>query len=699
MAIRTFQSNLTAGEIDPQLFGRIDLQAYYNGVQTAQNVLPIPQGGLKKRPGTRYMGTAEGDSEPRLELFSFSEDDEFLFIFTTMADGLKYKIRLQFYKDGSLVTNINASGNDYLDISLTIDNGIDPNLKQIDVAQSLNTMIVTYEDFYPFQIVRGATDADWTATDLSINNIPQYDFADASSPSPTSQIQSLAFTNITSGDQFTLTLNGVATDIITYGGSASPAEQAASETAIQTALQNHPLTGTSGVTVSYDTADTYDVTFAGESARNYNEITATAVIVADPLFDLASTITQAATSAEEDSWSAIRGYPRTCTFHEGRLWFGGSKSLPATVWGSNVFSFFDFYVGTGLDDEAVVFTLDTDQYNQVQAIYSNRSLQIFTTGSEFYIKNSPITPTNISAVPQTRLGSKRVRPVSLNGLTYFIQKSGKVLNSFLFLEAVQSNSSEPVSILSPHLMKDPVQMSVKRGDSTSDVNYIYLVNNDGTITVYCSVPSQDIDAFTRWEMDGSIVSAVVVNDKLHIAIQRDSEYLICVEDDTRNTDLGIYEDFSPGTSDTLTGLVHLEGDTVVVKADGAVQADEIVSSGQIEISREATTIEAGLEFTALIVTMPINIDLKSGSIIAKRKKIGRAMLQLFESNGVLVNGSGGPQFITDKTMGVNQFSAPEPQTGLRRIYIGGWSLEATLTITQDTPFNMQILSIGMEVAV
>jgi len=150
MALKTFQSNLTAGELDPQLMGRIDLQAYYNGLKTARNVLPIPQGGARKRPGTRYIGTAEGDSEPRLEVFSFSEAEEILLVYTTLPDGLKYKIRVQFYKDGAVISDINGSGNDYLDISLTIDDGIDPDLKLVDFAQSLNTIIVAYPDFYPF---------------------------------------------------------------------------------------------------------------------------------------------------------------------------------------------------------------------------------------------------------------------------------------------------------------------------------------------------------------------------------------------------------------------------------------------------------------------------------------------------------------------------------------------------------------------
>jgi len=694
MPITVFQSNMTAGEIDPQLFGRIDVQAYYNGLQTARNVLPIPQGGMKKRPGTRYLGTAEGDSEPRLELFSFSEDEEILLVFTTLADGLKFKIRVQFYKDGALITNINGSGNDYLDISLTIDDGIDPDLKIVDFAQSLNTIIVTYQDFYPFRIVRGTTDSDWTVSDLPLNNIPDFNFDDASSPSSTPQIQQLTFTNFTATDEFRLVLNTIATDIIIYN-----AVESTTAANIETALQAHPLTGASGVSVSSSGGGVYEVTFSGASARNYDEITAETVIVADPAFDLESVITQAAVTSDEPVWSNVRGYPRTVTFHEGRLYFGGSKDLPSSVWGSNVFDFFNFFLGSALDDEGIFFTLDTDQYNQIQSIYSNRSLQIFTTGSEFYVKDSPVTPTNLAAIPQTRLGSKRVRPVSLNGLTYFIQQNGKVLNSFLFLDSIQSNSSEPVSILSPHLIKNPIQMSVKRGSSTSDVNYIYLVNDDGTLTVYCTVPSQDIDSFTRWEMANNVVSAVVVSDKLHLCVEYNSSYYIVVEDDNLNTDLATFEDFSPSASDTLTGLSYLEGQEVVVKADGAVQDNKTVSSGEITIYREATTIEAGLEFLPTIQTMPLNIPLQSGPIAAKRKKIGRAMLQLFESNGVLTYSSGNPQFITDKTMAVNQFSSPEPQTGLRRIYIGGWSLEASLTITQATPFNMQVLSIGMEVYV
>jgi hypothetical protein len=126
-----------------------------------------------------------------------------------------------------------------------------------------------------------------------------------------------------------------------------------------------------------------------------------------------------------------------------------------------------------------------------------------------------------------------------------------------------------------------------------------------------------------------------------------------------------------------------------------VQSDEVVVGGEITIEREADTIEAGLEYLPIITTMPLNVNLQNGPNASSKKKIARVSLQLFESNGVIVNG----ERIADKTIGQDQFDAPEPQTGVVRMFILGWSLEADVTITQDTPMPMTILNLGMEVKI
>ena len=53
--ITQYQSSFTVGEIDPLLFGRVDLQQYGSALEKAQNVVVLPQGGFERRPGLRFM--------------------------------------------------------------------------------------------------------------------------------------------------------------------------------------------------------------------------------------------------------------------------------------------------------------------------------------------------------------------------------------------------------------------------------------------------------------------------------------------------------------------------------------------------------------------------------------------------------------------------------------------------------------------
>jgi hypothetical protein len=87
-------------------------------------------------------------------------------------------------------------------------------------------------------------------------------------------------------------------------------------------------------------------------------------------------------SGAENVWSVTRGWPRTCTFHTGRLWFGGSKSKVNSVWGSVAGDIYNFAVGTGADDDAIFDTIDTDVFNEINGIVSAGSLQVYTKSQE-----------------------------------------------------------------------------------------------------------------------------------------------------------------------------------------------------------------------------------------------------------------------------------------------------------------------------
>jgi len=745
MAIFNLQSNMNRGELDPRVVGRKDIDAYYNGVQLARNVLCTPQGGMRKRPGMAFLGAAIGDG--RIENFSFSTEQNYLVVFTDL--------RMQVYKDGQIVVAsraitgatqanpvvVTSTDHGFLDgqtvsiagvggmieinnRSFTVANAttntfelqgedgtghtayttggaasaevllVTPwtllQLADFDYIQSADTAIIVHPDVEPRTVAR-TSDADWEITSWGATNLPQFDFDDASSPTPVAEVQDITFTASGVGDRYKLGLEGLLTEeLIIASGTTTNADN------IRRGLQDVIQRGGSGVTVSFTGGTTYRITLGNEAAKDWKLITGTPILSEDVAFEISTVRIAAGTSRKEDVWSVTRGWPRTATFHEARLWLGGSKSRPSTIWGSRTNDFFNFDEGRGRADELVAATLDTDQVNAIQGIFSNRALQIFTTGGEFYSPESPITPENISVTPQTNLGSLRIRPVSIDGVTLFAQRSGKSVNQFQFVNEFQANQTRSISVLAPHLINTPVEMAVSKGSATTDANYVYILNSDGNLTVFNTLISEDVQGFTTWETDGGIQSVAVVDDTLYFLVKRTvntaTVYYVEREDDMLNTDAGVLTNV--GGSDTLTGLDHLESETIAIKADGSVQADEIVSGGQIVIGRTAQTIEAGFLYIPTIKTLPLNIQLGNGPNAYARKKIQRASLQLYESNGVIVN----DQRIADKTIGQDQFDAPIPRTGISRIYLPGWSLDATLEITQKTPMPMTVLAIGLEVA-
>lgn len=682
MTIWTAQTSFTRGELDPKLVGRNDLESFYKGAADLTNIVCIPQGGAEKRPGMEHLGDALNDG--RLENFSFNVEQNYLLVFSAL--------RMEIFKDGVLQTNINGSGNDYLVTTLTL-----VQIQEMDYIQSADTIIITQEDIEPQRIQR-TSDTTWTIIDVPLINVPQFDFNDGSSPTPTSEIQTVTFNGIEQGSTVQLALEGISTEEFAYEGNNSDMAES-----IREQLQSLPNTGATGVSVVYTSGSifgaVFTITLAGDSANDWRLITGIMVVGAvtgDEIINSARTQTGVARS--EDAWNSTRGWPRTATFHEGRLWFGGSKSLPSTIWGSNVNQPFNFNDGRARADESITATLATDQVNAVTGIISNRTLQVFTSGAEFYVPVSPITPENIAVKPQTNLGSKRVRPVVLEGTTLFIQRTGKAVFQFQFINDFQSNEARSVSILAPHLINNPSQMAVRRGASTSDANYVYFVNDDGLMTVFNSNAVEGVQAFTRWDNGGEIVSVSVVDDQVHTLTKRTIDSVVAYHIERENLNLfmdsGVYDASFTGT--VFTGLDHLEGETVELKIDGAVQLDKVVSSGQITVSDDSLTsaiIEVGLKFRPRIETMPWNLNLQNGPTAAQKKRILRVAVQLFESNGVVINGA----LLPDKITGLNQFDAPEPQTGFKRVFGLGWSLEASVIVTQETPMPFTILALDMEV--
>lgn len=70
------QTNFTAGEVSPTLYGRIDIERYKNGVREMTGFLPLIQGGAKSTPTRRFNAAAKfPDRKCRLIRFIFSKTE------------------------------------------------------------------------------------------------------------------------------------------------------------------------------------------------------------------------------------------------------------------------------------------------------------------------------------------------------------------------------------------------------------------------------------------------------------------------------------------------------------------------------------------------------------------------------------------------------------------------------------------------
>ena len=648
----TIQTNFTTGEVDPLLKARIDINQYYNALEQARNVLIQPQGGIERRPGLQFIFEVPSAANPQNGMkhvpFEFSTTQSYMLLFVHN--------RMYIFKDKELVTNINSSGNDYLTTTIT-----STVLATMDHTQSADTLIVVQEDMAPKKIVRGGSHSTWTISDVTFEFIPKFNFTQSETTINQTITPSAVDGNIT----------------ITAGGNVFASGNV-----------NQYIEANDGM----------------GRARVTRFVSATSVeaIVEIPFFNT-SAIASGGTFIDggyEDSWSSSKGYPRTCTFHEGRLYFGGVKSRPNTIFASRVARFFDFNPGEALDDDSIELTISTDSTNAITGMFSGRDLQIFTKGGEFFLPQStldPITPTNVVVNGATRRGSKEgIKPVGAESGTLFIQRAGKSLREFLFSDVELSYISNNISLLSSHLLKSPSDMALRKATSTTDGDLLLIVNEtDGSLATYSILRGQNVIAPSLSTTDGLFVNVGVDVDQIYFTMKRTINsatkyYVECFNDDNTTDSAKLYSGSSKPSSTTVTGLNHLIGKTVKVIADDSMQLDKVVNgSGQITLDAVPTTyVEVGLDFTPTIKTLPVELKLSSGNIMGQKKRIIEATANLYLSQNLTLNGND------------LLFTAGSFFTGKKRKKpMLGYDRDGQMTFSQSAPLFFNLLGIEFKVSV
>lgn len=516
--------------------------------------------------------SAQGDKTlAKLVPFVYNNSDKYLFVLTDE--------KIQVFKNDTLLTVVNSTGlkKEYFE--------------ELKFTQKDDTVIFTHADMYPKILKRTGLDT-FSFGDLDLQNIPYTLFGDETTTAKTVGITPSEMEGAIkiTADSSVFDASWVGQYIDGNGGRVKITEYVSG-------------TVVNGITVipfyTKDKITSWDYISGYVPVWGYEN--------------------------PSDTTTTNHGYPRTCLFAQQRLWFGGSKDKPSTVWASRLGDYYNFKNSGNYDNDSIDVDLLTNDV--IVNMVDNRGLHIFTTGEEVTAAEGTYTPDKISFTTNTRNGSiSRVHPIILSGNVCYVEKNGKSLLNYVYDDSQAAYVSDNVSMLSS-LVKHPVAMDAEINSSKDRGDFLYMVLDDGTMVVGCLVLSQDIKSLSLFKTFGDIKDVACLIDETYLIIERNGR--TCIEKLVQGNICDSMERRYI-TTDTISGLYRQKGSVVYVWSDNRVYGRFDLKSNEITLpSVPNEYCNIGIAFEYEVEGNPISINYKTTSI---KKRIATADVLCKETN-------------------------------------------------------------------
>ena len=329
---------------------------------------------------------------------------------------------IRFYKDNGQI----ISGGSAFEIASPYTTA---QLFDIKFAQSADIMYLTHES-HPVKKLSRTGHTSWTLVDCNFTDGPYLD------------------TNTTS-----TTLTPAAT----------------SGTAIN-------LNASAAVFVSTDVGRLVRLSGGFGKITNFNSSTLVQIDILDD-FDN----TNAVSTWKLGAFSVATGFPRCVSFFEQRLVFAGTSTQPQTMFFSKSGDYENMSSGTN-DDDAMVYTIASNQVNAIQAMKATRTLIVMTTGGEYAVSSGAsqdaITPTNINIRKQSNYGSAGVDALSIGNATIFVQRAKRKIRELAYNFDTDGYTAPDLTILADHISESGLTDMAYQQEPHS---IVWAVRNDGQL--------------------------------------------------------------------------------------------------------------------------------------------------------------------------------------------------------------------------
>jgi len=451
-------SSFSAGEISPLLEGRAGLEKYREGLADLTNMIVMPTGGVKRRPGTEYLGEVKASAnKTRLIPFQFKTSDTYILEFGDEIMRV-YRNDLQVLTGAAkTITAITKASPGVLTSNgHGFANGDEIFIYDVGGMVELNGR--------NYRVANTATNT-FTLTDL---------FGNA--------INTSAFTTFTSG--------GKAEELFEL---ATPYEK--DDLAALRFVQS---------------ADTMFFVHPSYAIRTLTRTDHNAWAFATPTIG----------GSPSPALNTSGNYPSVVTFFEQRLVFGNTNNNPQTLWFSKNADYTNFTVGTG-DNDALIYTIASNQVNAIRYLSPTRVLTVGTTGGEYVVtatSDGPITPTTTLIRKYSNYGSASVEPVQVADVTLFAQRGGRKLREFKYVGEVNSGGYQApdMTVLAEHITEGGITEFAYQQEPES---IVWCLRSDGTLLGMTFRREEEVVGWHKHIIGGVFGQATVtVTDYANLAV-------------------------------------------------------------------------------------------------------------------------------------------------------------------------------------
>lgn len=660
--VHHLQTDFTGGELDPMLLGRVNADRYGVAARELTNMWVRVSGGVEGRAGLRFVNRAHDNTgNIRLVPWVYNRDQSYVL---ELTDN-----KMRFIQQGQFVTN--KDGTLY-----EIDTGIPKDaLATVRFAQSADTMIFAHPTFAPKKLVRN-DQLDWKMTPVTFEVIP---FNELSS-SPTGW--AVVASNDYVAQSTTITLKD-GPDNGNYSGSGFTADMVNNYVRVYDGLYKITAVNSKSqaqvqirtlMTISPTKNDSTGKTWPPAPVDNWKVLSA--------------------------MWSDTLGWPSCVCFHQQRLVFAGSNKYPQWIWGSGIRQFYNYELGA-LGTSAWAFQLDSNQINPILHLFSMNALIALTSMNEFLITSSTgvITATSVNVRCPSQYGCNPVLPVPLATDLLYLQRGSRKLLTLNYDPDNQTGYTvNELSLLAEHMLESPiVDMTVQ----AQPRNRIHMLRLDGEMVTITVNKQVGVAAWSRVVTDGSFLSCATIpredgSDDTYVAVVRNigdkpQVYIEHFQEGIYSDSalVGAIEKDTDPAQQKWTKLDHLEGKTVAIVADGAVQPQQVVTGGAVTLARPARQVVIGLPYTPRLILLPPEAQMQNGSMQGSRVSLSRLRIRIKDTTGMMING----QQVAFRKFGLKVLNQAAP------LYSGDidWSVlgqdNTETIIEQPQPLPIHVLAV------